>query len=768
MAHRSELPVFFDPTGRRWIKTKVFVLIITLAFFAGVFYFLPLVLRGETATTARSSMGGRAADFGTITHRYADNLLQHIIHETSGRNIPILGKGPLVRVVRIDNRGTEMQLDDPFTGKTLRTLTESEKNIVYKYPYVVERYGTTNTRRIALTFDDGPDAVYSPKILDILHKEGAQSTFFVTGANVVKHSDIAKRMVREGHSIGNHSFSHPHFEFINEFRSFQEINQTNRVVRTVTGHDTPFYRPPYIGSTNQELRGNIKSILEGQRQGYVMVSYQFDPQDWNIKNGKLPPLPQFDGGDVVVLLHDAGGDRHGTIKYLQRVIATAKEHGYTFVNIDQLYRSSGLETQKVQSSVGDKASYVFFSALLVWPHVMVKILFALTAFLVSFSVGVNVVLSVLQNRRVTCRQRVKKYRPFVSVIVPAYNEENVLKKTVRSVLQSYYKNLEVIIIDDGSQDNTYKVGKLLERRSKRVICLTKRNGGKSSAINEGLQHASGEIVICIDADTVFPPVTIGRLVRHFKDPTVGAVAGIVKVGNIKNMLTRWQALEYTISAFLDRNAQAYVNSIMIVPGACGAWRKRAVLDVKGYSSMTFAEDCDLTLAIHKAGYKVLQDSSAYAYTEAPQHIKALAKQRFRWLFGNIQALWKHRDILLRSQYGWLGLFVMPYTLLTIVLSIIFIPFLLILAAHNIASGNYHILVMFVCITLSIQFIVACIAVALAKERKALLYAFPLTRFVYGPIKTFLLFRSFVVILRGATIAWNKLQRTNTVEFRGKV
>jgi cellulose synthase/poly-beta-1,6-N-acetylglucosamine synthase-like glycosyltransferase/peptidoglycan/xylan/chitin deacetylase (PgdA/CDA1 family) len=767
MAKKVEVPIFFDPTGRRWIIARLLLVTLGCAVVAAIVYLLPLVLQGYNLGAPQPARSGGITDFGIMSHKVTDADLLRITDRMSNQNVPLLGAGPLVRVVELEITNNGVVAKDPFTKKQVRQLTSSEIDIVQDHPYVIERYGASATKRLALTFDDGPDPKYSAPILDILHREGAQSTFFVTGANVIKYPDIARRMVKEGHVIANHSFSHPHFEYINEFRSFQEINQTNRAIRTVTGSDTPFFRPPYIGSTNQEFRNNVKSILEGQRQGYVMTSYQFDPQDWNIKDGKLPSLPTFDGNDVVVLLHDSGGDRTRTIEYLQKVITAAKAHDYTFANMDQLYSQTGLQSQKVTPTIGDKASYVFFSAVLVWPHMLVKALFTVTAFLITFSLCLNITLATLQRRRSHYKRRANNYTPLTSVIVPAYNEAEVLPKTVKSILRSYYKNIEVIIVDDGSKDDTHTVAKVLSKSSPRVVCMTKRNGGKSSAINKAIRRAKGEILICVDADTVFPPSTIGRLVRHFKNPEVGAVAGAVKVGNVKNLLTRWQALEYTISVYLDRNAQAYMNSIMIVPGACGAWRKKAVRAVRGYSSMTFAEDCDLTLAVHKTGYKVLQDSSAFAYTEAPQNIGALAKQRFRWMFGNLQALWKHRNVLFRLRYGWLGMFVMPYALVTLILSVLFIPLLIVLAAHNIASGNYVTLFLFAAVTLGLQFMIALIALCLARERLSLILAFPLTRFVYGPIKTFLLFRTVFVIIRGATIAWNKLQRTNSVELDGR-
>src|SRR5690606_23444647 len=149
--------------------------------------------------------------------------------------------------------------------------------------------------------------------------------------------------------------------------------------------------------------------------------------------------------------------------------------------------------------------------------------------------------------------------------------------------------------NDGSKDNTLAVAKRLARRYKRVKVLTQPNRGKSAALNNGLRHAKDEVVISVDADTLFEPQTIGRLVRHFADPKVGAVAGTVRGGNARNGLARWQALEYITSIAVERAAQAYLGAIMVVPGACGAWRRSALQAVGGFSDRTLAEDCDVAL-----------------------------------------------------------------------------------------------------------------------------------------------------------------------------
>jgi cellulose synthase/poly-beta-1,6-N-acetylglucosamine synthase-like glycosyltransferase len=183
------------------------------------------------------------------------------------------------------------------------------------------------------------------------------------------------------------------------------------------------------------------------------------------------------------------------------------------------------------------------------------------------------------------------------------------------------------------------------------------NAGKAAALNHAIALARGEVLVCLDADTLFTPRTLPRLARHFADPRVGAVAGNVKVGNRVNLWTRWQAIEYVVSQSLDRRANALLNAVTVVPGAVGAWRREAVAAAGGFLHDTLAEDMDLTWRLRRAGWRVVNEPGALGFTEAPDSLNALFKQRFRWTYGTLQCLWKHRDAL--GRYGWFGRVVLP-------------------------------------------------------------------------------------------------------------
>src|SRR5205807_6897576 len=225
----------------------------------------------------------------------------------------------------------------------------------------------------------------------------------------------------------------------------------------------------------------------------------------------------------------------------------------------------------------------------------------------------------------------------------------------RAVMATGYQPLEIIVVDDGSKDDTS--GEVRANFGDAVTLFAQANGGKASALNLGIAAATSDIIIALDADTVFAKDTIEKLIRHFTDPLVGAVAGNVKVGNRINPLTYWQAIEYVTSQNLDRRAYAVINSVTVVPGAVGAWRREAVLQGGGYTTDTMAEDMDLTWRIRRIGWRIETMTDAIGYTEAPDSFSALFKQRFRWAFGTLQCLWKHRRAI--GRYGWFGRLMLP-------------------------------------------------------------------------------------------------------------
>jgi cellulose synthase/poly-beta-1,6-N-acetylglucosamine synthase-like glycosyltransferase len=387
------------------------------------------------------------------------------------------------------------------------------------------------------------------------------------------------------------------------------------------------------------------------------------------------------------------------------------------------------------------------------------------------------VLASLEKQQAKRRQFDPAYRPTVSFIVPAYNESKVVDKTINTLLDSTYPEIEIIVIDDGSSDNTYERVLELYGTNPRVHAYTKPNGGKAQALNYGIEQTHAEIIIGMDADTVILPDAAEKLVRHFNDPRVAAVAGNAKVGNRINLLTRWQALEYITGQNLDRRAFALLNCITVVPGAIGAWRRSLVMELGGFSNDTLAEDSDLTLRILHNGFKIEYEEYAIALTEAPDQVKGFLKQRFRWMFGTLQAAWKHINTLMRPKYGMMGIVALPNIFIFQILFPLISPLMDAAAFISIAqiiwqktqhpldpiAKDLGILVGFYLLFLLVDYATALFAFTLEKNEdwRLTIWLF-LQRFSYRQLMYYVAIKSVVTALQGRMVGWGKLERKATV------
>lgn len=252
--------------------------------------------------------------------------------------------------------------------------------------------------------------------------------------------------------------------------------------------------------------------------------------------------------------------------------------------------------------------------------------------------------------------------PMVSIIVPCFNEGAVVQSSIRSLLALDYPRYEILVIDDGSTDDTYRKANELAGKhgDVEVRVIRKPNGGKSRALNQGIRVARGTIVLCMDGDSKLTPDTVREGVKHFMDPTIGAVAGNVKVINRTNLITKLQALEYIEGLNMARKAQGFFRMVNIIPGPIGMFRKSALFDVGLYEHDTFAEDCDLTLKLLLAGHKVVYERRCVALTEAPEGLLDLLKQRYRWTRGILQAVRKHSPLLFQPIRATANCFILWY------------------------------------------------------------------------------------------------------------
>lgn len=263
----------------------------------------------------------------------------------------------------------------------------------------------------------------------------------------------------------------------------------------------------------------------------------------------------------------------------------------------------------------------------------------------------------------------RRQPPRVSIVVPAFNEERVIKGAIASLLDLDYPNYEVIVVDDGSTDDTYDRAREMIGKANHceLRVLTKANGGKADALNTGIANARGELILAMDGDTRLSRNALKLCSRHFYDWRVGAVAGNVKVLNRVNAVTWLQALEYIEGLGMVRRAQSFVRSVSIVPGPLGMFRRSALVEVGSYDTDTFAEDCDLTLKLLLNGWHIVYEPEAVAWAESPSHLLDLLKQRYRWTRGILQAIHKHWRSLFSPRSAGVNCFILWYMLFESVL-----------------------------------------------------------------------------------------------------
>ena len=388
---------------------------------------------------------------------------------------------------------------------------------------------------------------------------------------------------------------------------------------------------------------------------------------------------------------------------------------------------------------------------------------AVVGFLVFGRFGLMLLLSAVHARRV--RRRGFRWGPPVtepvSVLVPAYNERECIESTVRSLAESDHP-CEVLVIDDGSTDGTPEIVEALGLPQVRVI--RQPNAGKSAALNNGLRHASCELVVMMDGDTVFEPATVRELVQPFGDPKVGAVAGNAKVGNRNRLIGAWQHIEYVMGFNLDRRMYDVLRCMPTIPGAVGAFRRSALVRVGGLSDDTLAEDTDVTMALHRDGWRVVYAEGARAWTEAPESVQQLWSQRYRWSYGTMQAIWKHRRAFVeRGASGRFGRLGLPFVSLFMVVAPLLAPLIDVFLLYGLAFGPTGKTVAAWFGVLAVQGVCAAYAFRLDRESMLHLLSLPLQQVLYRQLMYVVLLQSWITALTGGRLRWQKLRRTGAVD-----
>jgi peptidoglycan/xylan/chitin deacetylase (PgdA/CDA1 family)/GT2 family glycosyltransferase len=618
-------------------------------------------------------------------------------------------------------------------------------------------------RTIALTFDDGPDPTWTPRILDVLRAHHVHATFFVVGTAAIDHPDLIQRIVAEGHEIGVHTLTHADLGSAPEWRRQFEIQGAQQAIAGITGKTASLLRPPYSSENDAVTDGTWSAMRSAAAEGYLTVLSTVDSEDWRRPGASAIERNLTPSGTKgqVLLLHDGGGDRDQTVAALDSALTRLSQQGYRMTSVGD---ALGIASMRPASLVEQVSGTVF-----VWGLRLSDILVTAISWILVASGVVTVVRALLvvgvaaRHSHMTRRGRRRLKVPLrpevtepVTVIVPAYNEAAGIEAAVRSIAASTHP-VEIIVVDDGSTDATADIVEGLQLPG--VTLIRKENGGKPSALNTGLLAASHDLVVMVDGDTVFEPGTVHTLVQPFADSRIGAVSGNTKVANRGGILGAWQHIEYVVGFNLDRRLFDVAECMPTVPGAIGAFRREALVRVGGVSEDTLAEDTDLTMSLCRDGWRVVYKDDAIAWTEAPASLNALWRQRYRWCYGTLQAMWKHRGAVTQGgAAGKLGRRGLGYLLVLQVLLPLLAPVVDVFAVYGLVFLDPLRIGVLWAVFLAIQVLMAAYAFRLDREPLRPLWTLPLQQVVYRQLMYLVVIQSVFTALAGMHLRWHRMER----------
>jgi cellulose synthase/poly-beta-1,6-N-acetylglucosamine synthase-like glycosyltransferase/peptidoglycan/xylan/chitin deacetylase (PgdA/CDA1 family)/spore germination protein YaaH len=707
-----------------------------------------------------------------------------------GDDVDYDGDGDILRITGEPHPGSRTIDMDSYNW----TVTD-EHMLTYPSPYNIEYYGY-KPGVVALSFDDGPDPKWTPKILDILKEKGVKATFMMIGEQAQDNVSLMKRVMAEGHEIGNHTWTHPDISEISKDAVRLQLNLTERLFGSKLGVKPLYFRPPYSIDQEPDTNDQAAPAYLIQKMGYTIVGNRIDTGDWDERQQKSPQSilddvleqlqtmktkPQFRGS--IILLHDGGGNRSVTVATLPVLIDGLRAHGYAIEQVSDLMGKTRAEVMpplNAKERWQARVDSVAFFAWAFFNHFVVMLFFLGDILMSARLILVGILAFIDRVRKRQVPEVAGGFLPQVAVLIPAYNEEKVIVRTIRSVLNSDYPHMRIVVIDDGSTDRTSEVARAAypeEIAAGMLTVLRTANGGKAEALNFAVANLEEDFYVGIDADTVIAADAVSKLVCHFADPLIGAVAGNAKVGNRVNLWTRWQALEYITSQNFERRALDLFNVVTVVPGAIGAWRTEAVRQGGCYPVNTVAEDADLTMNLLEQGYKVIYEDRALAFTEAPATAGGLMRQRFRWSFGTLQAVYKHQGAFLKNRA--MGLFALPNILVFQILLPLVSPFIDLMFVASVvhylldrhfhpeaaSAANFEKLLTFFLAFLIIDFVTSALAFSLERRHAAnkgdgwLLFHIWLQRFAYRQLFSLVLFKTVKRAIDGRPFNWDKLERT---------
>lgn len=693
------------------------------------------------------------------------STFEHLNNSKESYLISQFGQGDFLYVVNESVEGKRKIAIEPNQFWTAEYLTYP------KYP-VVYQQGEASNQLVAFTFDDGPDPQWTPKVLDILKKNNIRATFFLIGENALAHPDLVKRIFKEGHTIGNHTFTHKDISAISTPRLIVELNATQRVIQSIIHRSTVLFRPPYNADRLPQSLKELAPLAIAQKEGYIPVSASIDSKDWEKPGAKIIFERVKEGRQWgnVLLFHDGGGDRSQTVAALPLIIDYLRRRGDKIVPLETLIGTSQASLMppippcdpKKSRVIAQTGLYLFrFGVEFFWGFIII------TTGIVFLRSIILVLLALKHHRRekkLVPRNLEKENEPPVSILIPAHNEEKVIRSTLCSILNTSYQGLlEVIVVDDGSTDKTAAIVREIAIQDPRVRLIQQPKMGKSIALDKAFQASSHNYLITLDADTQFQPDTISNLISQLlADPHAGAVCANIRVNNPLSRLVQFQALEYICGFNLDRRAYDVWNCITVAPGAGSAFRRQALEKAGGFMSDTLAEDTDLTLRIHRTRFRIRYAPSAIAWTEAPESISAFIRQRRRWAFGTLQCLWKHRDLFFHLSYPGLGFFSLPSIWFSQFFLVALAPIIDFILIASLFTGIKGVIFVYIFLFSLFDVLLALIACKLDKTPLSCSWRALPMRLFYRPLLSWVVWKAFHRALQGTWVSWGRSERKENI------
>ena len=622
---------------------------------------------------------------------------------------------------------------------------------------------TMPARTVALTFDDGPDPTWTPKILAVLRHYRVPGTFFLVGTHAASDPGLVREELRDGDEVGSHTYTHANLATAGWREDF-ELTLTQNALAGTADVRTRLLRMPYSSEPDALTAADWRAAERAGRDGYLVVLTNLDTTDWarpGVARIVAAAMPRGRRG-AIIMFHDGGGDRAQTVAALPAIITQLRARGYRFTTV-----TGGLHLAAGDVPATARQRFAG-TALVIIQQAADRAVAVLAVALVAASALTVIRLVLLVGSAAVHRRRARRrppsvrhgpgYLPDVSVVIPAYNEAAGIGATIRSMVTSRYRGrIEVIVVDDGSSDGTAAIARSLRIPYVRVI--SQPNSGKPGALNRGIAEARSDILILVDGDTIFQADTIGRLIAPLAAADVGAVSGNTKVGNRRGFLGGWQHLEYVMGFNLDRRLFDLLGTIPTVPGAIGAFRRAALAAVGGVSTDTLAEDTDLTMALCRSRWRVVYAPDAIAWTEAPSSLRQLWRQRYRWSYGTMQAMWKNRRAVIeRGPSGRFGRYCLTYLTVFHVLLPLIAPVVDVFSIYGLVFLNPVKVTLFWLTFVLLQSLAGGYALRLDGERLRPLCILPLQQVVYRQLMYLVTIQSVITALIGTRQRWQAISR----------